>query len=240
MPQDSAHEFVFIIDTIKPGEREALICGSEHHHLSRVLKITGGQEVFVTDGRGAMYRGRVRAVGRGETRVDIIERLDLEPPAKRITLALGRIRKDHFEVAVEQCTELGTARFVPFRSHKCRPQSYGSHFMERLNRIAQAAVKQSFQSTIPAIEPERSFDELLALVAEADVAIVGEREAPALRIPPRNAAVLVVIGPEGGFVDEEREALVRGGAAFATAAPARLRSETAAVSLVSQVLLVSD
>jgi 16S rRNA (uracil1498-N3)-methyltransferase len=237
MPQDSPHEFVFFIDSIKTGDRETLINGSEHHHLSRVLKIASGAEVYMTDGRGAMYRGRVLAVGRKDTRVEILDRRDIAPPAKRITLALGRIRKDRFEAAVEQCTELGTARFIPFHSRKCRPHGYGPHFMQRLSKIAQSAVKQSFQAYMPVIEPERKFDELLALVARADVALVGEQGAPALKIPPRAGDVLVIVGPEGGFVDEERRALARSGAASAAAAPARLRSETAAVSLVSQVLL---
>jgi 16S rRNA (uracil1498-N3)-methyltransferase len=240
MPQDSAHEFVFISDTIKPDQGEAMIRGSEHHHLSRVLKIKSGQDVFVTDGRGVMCRGRVRRIGSRETRVDILERRSAEAPPRRITLALGRIRKDRFEAAVEQCTELGVARVVPFRSRKSRPHAHSEHFNKRLNRIAQAAVKQSFQATIPVIESERDFEALLELVAAADVAVVGEQESPALSIPPPPAAVLIVVGPEGGLVREERDALARGGAAFATAAPTRLRSETAAVSLISQVLLLSD
>ena len=240
MPQDSAHEFVFFIDTIKQGARQALICGGEHRHLSRVLKITSGQEVFVTDGRGSMYLGRVREIGREQTCVDILARQPVETPARRITLAMGRIRKDRFEMAVDQCTELGVVRFVPFHSRKCHSHPYSSNFMERLSRIAQAAVKQSFQAIIPVIESEREFDALLELVRQADVAVVGEREAPALISLPREGSILVVVGPEGGFLREELDELERRGAVFATAAPARLRSETAAASMVSQALLVSD
>lgn len=240
MPKDSAHEFVFFIDQMKPGEREVLIQGSEHHHLHRVLKIRAGEEVFVTDGRGGMYQGRVREIEGDRTRVDILAQRAVEAPPRRITLALGRIRKDRFEAAVEQCTELGVARFVPFGSRKCQQHPYGARFMKRLRRIAQAAVKQSFQATIPEIEDELGFDDLLEMVAQAGIAVVGEREAPSLTPPPRDADVLVVVGPEGGFVEQEREALARSGAVFVTVAPTRLRSETAAVSLTSQVLLLAD
>jgi 16S rRNA (uracil1498-N3)-methyltransferase len=240
MPQDSAHLFIFIIDKAKPGETEAIVSGSEHHHLSRVLKIASGQEVFLTDGRGEMYRGRVRDVGRERTLVDIVAPHPVKAPARQITLALGRIRKDRFELAVEQCSELGVARFVPFHSQKCHHHPYSSHFMDRLKRIAQATIKQSFQAKIPVIESERDFDGLLELVEQADVAVVGERGAPAPATPPCNASVLLVVGPEGGFLPDEREALTRSGALFAAVASTRLRSETAAVSLTSQLLLVSD
>jgi 16S rRNA (uracil1498-N3)-methyltransferase len=240
MPQDSAHEFVFFIDTIKQGEPQALISGGEHHHLSRVLKAAIGQEVFVTDGRGSMYRGRVSEIGRDQTTVDIIADQPVEAPARRLTLALGRIRKDRFSVAVEQCTELGVMRFVPFHSRKCHHHPYSSNFMERLNRIAQAAVKQSFQAIMPIVESERGFDALLEMVQQAGTAIVGKREAPGLTSLPRVGSILIIVGPEGGFLQEELDELERRGAVFATVAPARLRSETAAVSMVSQALLVSD
>lgn len=240
MPQDLAHEFVFFTDTIKRGDRQALIGGGEHHHLSRVLKITSGQEVFVTDGRGSMFRGQVSEIGRDQTTVDIIAGQPVEAPARRITLALGRIRKDRFEVAVEQCTELGVVRFIPFHSRKCHHHPYRPNFIDRLNRIAQAAVKQSFQAFIPVIEPEREFDSLLELVDQVDAAVVGEREAPALAPLPREGSILLVVGPEGGFLREELDELERKGAVFAKIAPARLRSETAAASIVSQTLLVPD
>jgi len=240
MPQDSPHEFVFFIDILEDGEREALIRGNEHHHLHHVLKIASGQEVFVTDGRGGMYRGRVREVGREQTRVEILARHPLERPARSVTLALGRIRKDRFEAAVEQCTELGVARFVPFHSSKCRHHPYSENFIKRLKRIMQAAVKQSFQASIPAMEQELDFDGLLELTGRSLVAVVGECGAPPLGVPLRDASVLVIIGPEGGFVREERDALAQRGAMFASIGPTRLRSETAAVSLTSQILLVTD
>lgn len=240
MPQDSSHEFVFFIDTIQQGERRALIRGREHHHLSRVLKIAAGQDVFITDGKGSMYRGRVSEIGRDETSVDIVERQPVEACARRITLALGRIRKDRFELAVEQCTELGVVRFVPFQSRKCHHHPYNTNFMDRLKRITQAAVKQSFQAVIPETMSEQPFEALLEMTRLADAAIIGERDAPPLSSLPGKGSVLVIVGPEGGLQPEELDALEREGAVRASASPSRLRSETAAAAMVTLARLVSD
>ncbi|NIM19112.1 MAG: RsmE family RNA methyltransferase [Candidatus Latescibacteria bacterium] len=240
MHRRQPHAFLFFVEEMTPGDVSATITGSEHHHLNRVLRKAVGDEVFITDGRGTIFRCQVQERTQRGTRVEVIGSDPVHPPRNSVTLALGCIRKDRFERAVEQCTELGVARFVPFYSRNTRMQTTGSAFMKRLRRIAQSAMTQSFRGTLPVIEQGIPFGNLIRFIKESDCAIVGDWGAQPLKAPKAGASVLLIVGPESGFAPEERDQLRQQGCIFASSSSHRLRSETAAVALASVVLSAPD
>jgi len=138
--------------------------------------------------------------------------------------------------ALDQCTELGITRCIPFASEKSRIQAYSPIFIERLRRVALSAMKQSFRSVLPEVAPAASFEGLLVRAKEAAVVLVGDAAGASAREFRRDGPLLIIVGPEGGFTESERHALHGAGARSVSVSRFRLRSETAAASLVALAL----
>lgn len=199
-----------------------------------------GETVYATNGRGALARCRIEESTRNAATLTVLEVEESGIPERTVTLALALLRKDAFERAVEQCTELGITSFVPFVSRKSHVQRYSPEFVVRLRRIALAAMKQSFRSFLPEVEAAAEFDDVIARARGAGVAIVGDSGGDPVGGALPRGPLVIVVGPEGGFTDEERvrlrEALVRP----VRASQNRLRSETAAAILVAFALSAAE
>jgi 16S rRNA (uracil1498-N3)-methyltransferase len=234
-----SHRFLFYQSGIPADPESIELTGDENHHLSRVLRISRGETVFVTDGCGRIFECRVGGKGTNGTVLEVagLERDDRV--LRRVILALGVIKKDRFERAVEQCTELGMTDCIPFVSSNSRLKEFPSAFQRRLSLIALSAMKQSFRSILPRIAGTVDFDGMLESI-EGKTVIVGEQEAPLLATPPPRGDIAVVIGPEAGFSEEERKRLESLPCFFASASPARLRSETAAAAMLARLHSQSD
>lgn len=231
----SAHRFLFYAPDFDAGADAVDLDGVEHHHLSRVLRLRPGAEIDVTDGRGLVAACRVSDVAAARSRLSVVSRRRVEPPAG-LTLALALIRKDRFAQAVEQCIELGVTRVLPFSTSGSRPGRMSTAARERLSRVAVSALKQSGRAWLPEMADAVSFDGLLEAVSACPRVLAGEQGAPA---PPRGTTgdAMALVGPEAGFSADERGALERAGVRFVSVSPHRLRSETAAVALVAALTL---
>jgi 16S rRNA (uracil1498-N3)-methyltransferase len=149
---------------------------------------------------------------------------DLEPSSERVELRGTSITTCRVR-SVDQCTELGITSCIPFESEKTH--------IDRLRRVALSAMKQSFRSVLPDIDSAIRFDDLLARAQETAVVIVGDSTAGSPGMVAHDRPLMIVVGPEGGLTDRERGALAAVGARAVSVSPFRLRSETAAASLVA-------
>jgi 16S rRNA (uracil1498-N3)-methyltransferase len=227
----SSHRFVFYDADAVDGSKAVTLSGDEHHHLSRALRCSAGDTVFVTNGRGLMLECRVGDVSRHSTRAEVVSVVENDPPERELVLALGMIKRDRFERAFEQCVELGITRCVPFQSGKATVETYSPKFLVRLHKIGIAAIKQSFRSYLPQVVEPVTFDGVVSAVGKMDRTVVGQWKGPTPRDPGKGST-LVVVGPEGGLTEGELQSLTEAGAETAGVSPHRLRSETAAVALV--------
>lgn len=240
MTLDDAHHFLFLIEGIGDGFPDLELTGEENHHLTRVLRKQAGDEVFVTDGRGRIIRCRILETGQHYSRLETIDLAPVKARRRPVSLALACIRKERFERAVAQCTELGIGRFIPFLAAKSQQKAYQDNFIKRMNRIMQTAMKQSFQAFMPKLEATASFDDLIGQIPSHGLTVVGDPDAPVFRPVSGTDPILLIIGPEGGFTGPERTRLDEAGATFASSSATRLRSETAAVSMASLILSLVD
>ena len=236
MNGDCAHRFLFYASQASPSSESIELTGGEHHHMTRVLRMSEGETVYVTNGRGIILRCRIDRLDRRSARLGVVGVEEDRPHPHQLTLALSLLRKDAFERAVEQCTELGITRCWPFVAERSHIKGYSAKFLDRLRRVAFSAAKQSFRSFIPEIGPAISFDELLGYASRAAFVVVGDEDSPPLGRPRFDGEFMMIVGPEGGLAGRERAALAESGARFASVSPHRLRSETAAVALLSSVL----
>jgi 16S rRNA (uracil1498-N3)-methyltransferase len=162
-----------------------------------------------------------------------------ERGAPRLALAVALMRKDRLAQALEQCSELGITDFVPFASRRAHVARVGSGTIARLERVAVAAMKQSFRAHLPRVHSTAAFDGLLEYAGSFENVLVGEQAGGRIA-PPLRGDTLVIVGPEAGLDERELAGLASAGAERVTASRHRLRTETACVALVAAAARAID
>jgi len=213
--------------------------GDEARHLTRVLRVEPGQKFEISDNRHAYLAEIVEA--RGErVAFCILEELTSAAPPLRVTLCASLIKFDRFEWIVEKATELGVESILPVETARCEKGllEASRKRQERWLRIARESSQQSRRVTAPEILPAVRFAQALAVDADfryfldEETAPPLSKSLPAERLPAAHAALL--LGPEGGWTDQEREAAV--GWVLVSLGPQILRAETAATAALAVLM----
>ncbi|MDQ7052100.1 MAG: RsmE family RNA methyltransferase [candidate division KSB1 bacterium] len=218
----------------------------EFRHLKKVLRHEVGDTVWAVDGQGLALFGEIMRMDQSFADVKVLQtQPQLGESGFRLTLAVCLPKLPRFELVLEKGTELGVHAFMPVISRYSVVKPSASK-VERWQRIAVAAMKQCGRSRLPEIHPPVPFDRLLADSREFDFRWIAHAPVPdraALWSPaalqgldPAGRRGVLLIGPEGGFGDEEIRRAVEHEFEFMTLGPRRLRTETAA--LVSAALLL--
>jgi len=207
-PAGKAHAFVDDLDV-------PVLNDVDRHHLERVLRLRAGDELTVSDGRGRWRLCRFGATldPLGPVGVDMA-------PEPVITIAFAVVKGDRNEWIVQKLTELGVDRIVPLVAERCVvrwDEPKAARTGERLERVAREAAMQSRRTWLPSVEP---LSEYGAVVARPG-AVLADRGGE----PPSLGRPVVLVGPEGGWSDAEREVAVP----RMTLGPTVLRAETAAI-----------
>ncbi len=219
----------------------AVLSGESAEHLRRVLRAQPGQRFELSDNR-SVYLAELEGFGRGEARFRILEELPAQEPPLRLALEAALIKFDRFEWLIEKATELGVERIRPVaaaRSEKGLEQA-ASKRLERWRRIAREASQQSRRARLPEILVPAPLS--VALAEESGCRFFLDEEGirtPLLgAIPPASArsrsdTVALLVGPEGGWTEQERAAALEAGWTGVTLGPYVLRAETAGMAAVA-------
>lgn len=234
-----SHRFLFYAPQLDRSSGEISVDGEEHHHICNVLRLSEGDRIHVTNGCGLIVSAVLKAVARNCSVAEVIDIAHEERERPAVVLALALLRKDRFAQAVEQCTELGMAQCLPFVCPGSRVDRFGEGALRRLQRVAIAAMKQSFRAYLPTICAPVEFGELEARVRSTQNVFLGGQGSPAMPFAVRGE-VLVIVGPESGLGQEEVATLSAAGASRVSVSPHRLRSETAAGALVAAAVRAID
>ena len=226
------HRF-FVDDDPAPG---ALLRGAQAHQIANVLRLSPGEEIAVVrDGFESIVV--LDAVSPSEVRGHVTGRRSLDTELRvALTLALPILRGDRTEEVIEAVTQLGVSRIVPYVSSRSVVRALGPAKRERWARVARESAETARRGRIPTIDDCRDWVALFdALGPGALVAWEGERERGLAAAVPQGPLALV-IGPEGGL-DVTEVALARArGAVTVSLGPRNLRSETAAIAAVAQLV----
>ncbi len=223
-----------------------VLADGEAHHALHVLRLKAGAGVELFDGRGVRAEGVIRRAGRREVEVTIDRR---EGPLPRshpaIHVAFSPPKGKRLDWLLEKLTELGVASVRPLlcaRSDVVVRPGHATH--RRWEAICIAAARQSDQCHLPAIEPSMSLGDLPAagrsgvgLLADA---AAGARPPAAVLAGWADEPVDLLIGPAGGWTDDERRTTRQAGYEPVRLGRTTLRTETAAVAVVAAVLAWSD
>jgi len=216
-----------------------LLDADRQRHLRTVLRLGPGDEFAVTDGAGAEYLARIEHLGRGEGRAQILERT--EPPREsrlEMVLAQALPKGDRFALVLEKAVELGVSGIIPVLSRRTVPAGGAAAAAARWRRLAEAAVAQSGRTRLPALHPPRPFEALIADQSLPDIRILlWEQSSENLREVvdgrPAPRSVLVAVGPEGGWSEQEVQRARREGFAAVRFGPRTLRTETAGIAALA-------
>ncbi len=213
-----------------PADDLVELDAAQARHARRVLRLTDGEQVEVFDGHGGVGCG-ILTGGPSTTRVRL-ERIWREPPSRpRIELAVAFPKGGRVDDLVAQLSQLGADALIPLctRRSVVRPRD------AKLSRLAQQAIEHARQcrrAHLLEIEPVADLDDVLA--RPCDLLLVADPQGQAMAdLAGRLAAAAVVrvlIGPEGGWSDEELERVRRRAAVPWRFGPHVMRIETAAAA----------
>ena len=231
----------------------AKIIGDDVKHIYKVLRISAGEKVTLNNCEGVEYLGRVKSVSKQEVLIEILEKLESNNESNvKIYLFQGLPKSQKMDLIVQKGTELGVTEFIPTITHRVDVKLKGEFKkLDRLNRIALEAAKQSKRSIIPKVSEPIEFDEVLEKINSLDLLIVPYENANNFGIKTlinelRKDNVVdniknigIFVGPEGGIEESEIERLKDKGAYIVTLGKRILRTETAgfvATSLIQYEL----
>ncbi len=213
-------------------ESSLILPESDSQHAVRVLRMKMGDALEVVDGKGFRYVCRLIDPHPKRALVEVIEKI--EAPLvwnNQITIAVAPTKHlDRMEWLVEKLTEIGVNQIVPL---KCRHSERKELKVERLEKIAVSAMKQSLKAVLPKIEPMTDFksfvngaDSEQRFIAYCDDEV--ERKLLAKQYQA-DKDITILIGPEGDFSPEEVKLAIEKGFIPVTLGDNRLRTETAAL-----------
>lgn len=224
------------------GSKIVTVSREEAHHLTRVLRLRPGDGVGLFDGMGGEWVGLLKSVS-PEVTVEVIDAAIPAPePDVRVTLAIGLLKGAQMDAVVRDATMLGVFAIVPMASRHVsitRRGVQGGAALQRWHRVALASARQCGRAVIPAISPVVSFESVLA-ETRADVILMGVEpdrigEYPLLDAGPKQPTALILIGPEGGWADDEVSLAVTRGARLVQLGPRTLRAEAAPIVALSSL-----
>jgi len=234
----------FFVDAVQSGR--ARITGPDAHHLTRVLRVEPGQQFEISDNH-TVYLAEVESARKDLVSFSVRERLASPQPLVRTTLLASLIRFERWEWMLEKATELGVERVVPVqaeRSERGLEQAAGKR-ISRWNRIVREASEQSRRVRMPEIDSPLVLAGALNSGASHDTGVayryvLEEAEAPPMlgALPVHREpgdSVVLLVGPEGGWTDRERERISGAGWCAVSLGAQILRAETAAIAALAIV-----
>jgi 16S rRNA (uracil1498-N3)-methyltransferase len=232
---------------IEPGAVDTppiSIKGSEARHIKNVLRLIPGDTIRLFDGTGVEYDAVISDLSTGRVELSITGEVTAaaEPPIE-LTIAQGYLKEKKMDSLIRPLCELGMTRWMPFTSQRSVPQPDKFRLVARMQRwekIARESLKQCRRSVLPQISTPVSYEGVLACGRSYDLKIIfWEQEDRALdhaaltgRSDPVNR-ILMVLGPEGGFADQEVEKARKLGFEVSGLGPRTLRAETATIAACS-------
>lgn len=218
------------------------LSGGDFHHLIKVLRCRRGDVVALSNGFFTA-EGEIIKVSDKEARLRIYNKKKIVRQGSTIALFFSPLKGKRMDFLLEKATELGVDEFHPvfFKRTVSRPDEINAR--DRWGKIIKAAAEQSRQVVLPRLFPVKNWGEVLSAIGSYSRVLVflEDEENNSLRDFRfrDNEKIAVIVGPEGGFSEEEKESFRASGFDSLTLGRQVLRAETAslvALTLVSYLL----
>jgi len=230
--------FFYTPDILQTGElpeQEAL-------HCVRVLRLKEGDTIRLTDGKGHFYDAVITLASPKHCKVEITKTIpEVASWNCNIEIALAPTKNiDRTEWFVEKATEIGINK-INFL--KCRYSERKDIKLSRVEKITVSAMKQSMKATLPELQDTTDFKKIIAQDFSGQKFIAhcypGEKEQLCKAYEPQSD-VLILIGPEGDFSEEEVALAIENGFKAISLGESRLRTETAALVACQTIHIINQ
>ena len=233
---------VFLADRAELQRDVILLSGAEGRHAAAVRRLRPGERADVGDGAGLIAECVVTAHSGQGLELAVRTRREVPRPDPAITVVQAIPKGDRGELAVEEMTEVGVDRIMPWAAARCVAvwrAERGARALARWRATAREAAKQSRRAWIPEVTEPASAGDVAQVIAKAACAIVlepGAAQSLGQLSLPESGDLVVIVGPEGGITDEENAAFRTAGATPRSLGPTVLRTSTAG-TVAAAVLL---
>ena len=239
---------IFYVKNEQINGDKAVILGGDVKHIRDVLRYNVSDTLDICDDDGIRYLAKIAGFDKETVFLDVLEKSDFTTePSINVTLFQGMPKADKLELIIQKTTELGVNTVVPVVTERTVVKFDEKDInkkVERWNKIAQEAGKQSGRQKIPVVEKPIKLKNLIENISKYDILLLPyecEKEMT-LKSVLRNLkekckSVAIFIGPEGGFSEEEVSLLGKlENVKTVTLGPRILRTETAGIATVAMVL----
>ena len=241
-PSDVTDKYIYLSDS------------GDLKHMRKVLRMTVGDELDISDGEAWEYHVQIEALDEDEARLLILDKQKFaREPELHVTLYQGVPKAGKMEGIIQKCVELGVYAIVPVfmeRTVVVDKGNFGKK-QDRWQKISDEAVKQCKRGIIPEVGDSLKFKEMVAELSQYDLILFPYENEEGTTIKDclrevRRAAdagesalpkdVCIIIGPEGGFADKEAELLDEAGAKRVSLGKTILRTETAGPAALAMTM----
>ena len=222
------------------GSDKVQITGEDARHMAKSLRLSVGDEIVLCDGKGWDYQGTIETLD-DEVAIRITSREETKSePRAKVTLFQALPKGDKMELIIQKSVELGVNEIVPVLTSRCisRPDPKSmKKKIERYNKIALEAAKQSGRGMIPKVTELLTLEQAVKRLPQKSI-VFYENGGQRLKelVDEQTLHLGVFVGSEGGFSMEEIEFLGRYQVLPATLGERILRCETAPICGLSVIL----
>lgn len=227
----------FLISRDHICKNQVILDGPDARHITRVLRLSKGDYLNLTDGMGTDFSGRITDCNREQVMVEIMDTRpsQTESPLP-LTICTGMLKYQKMDDVIQGLTQVGITRWIPFFCERSIPLPDAkalSRRMERWQTIANETIKQCQRSRVVEISVPMTFARILKIATDFDHCIAfweqGGKSLSQLTPDKGRNQTLVLIGPEGGFSKSEINRASANGFIPYTLGPRILRAETASL-----------
>jgi 16S rRNA (uracil1498-N3)-methyltransferase len=232
---------LYVEQPLQAGAAAAL-APPQTHYLKDVLRLTPGDHVLVFNGRDGEWQGRLAAAGKRGLALTIETQTRPQSGGPDLHYLFAPLKRARLDYMVQKSVEMGVARLAPVMTRHTQAERVNG---ERMRANAIEAAEQCGVLRLPEIAAPVALSEALAALAPERLLVFCDEDAPtvdpaaALAAAAGATALAVLVGPEGGFAEEEREMLLgRRNIVRLALGPRILRADTAAVAALTLVQAV--
>ncbi len=206
-----------------------IVQGEECNHIRRVMRHKAGDEIYITNGTGSIFKTEINKTEKDFTEAQIIEEYKFENKLRNIYFCIPKLRiPGKLEIALEKCTELGITNFIIFESD--RTVSRGDK-TDRWKKIITEGMKQSLRSYLPVLSIVKSLKDIKSNKGEKILFSQNAEKKFSKNYLRNDSIYYLIFGPEGDFTANEINLFVN--EKFYNLDGFRLRSETAIIKCAS-------
>ncbi|HHE37048.1 MAG TPA: 16S rRNA (uracil(1498)-N(3))-methyltransferase [Candidatus Cloacimonetes bacterium] len=228
----------FYTPNLKKENKKITIIGDEFHHLKNVFRKNIGEKILLTNGNGLLANAEIKNISKKEISVFILKIKEEKISEPKIAVAFALLKNKHDNLIVEKLTELGVKDFFPIFTERT-VRKLSKNTVEKFEKAAISAIKQCDNAFLPKIHKTQTLEILINSDLEFQPILaleLGKHQTISQIAEDIQKPLCIIIGPEGGFSNNEIEIFRQKEIPSFSLGNHILRAETAAIASVSQLL----